>query len=180
MNAKRTLAIITMILVSFAGMASAEEATRWINVNVEEHSDGTKVQVHLPLNLVLAVIDGINIENFDHGKVDLELDDMDVNWPEVFAAIQDAPDGDFVTVSSPDADVRVSKSGGMMLIDVNEKEHDNANVKVRVPMSMINSLHIDDENRVDVKAFLQSLNELPDGELVRVESDDANVRVWVE
>ncbi len=180
MNAKRSLAIITMVLVGFAGIATAEEATRWINVNVEEHNDGTKVSVHLPLNLVLAVLDGVEVDNFHSGRVDLEMDDVDVDWPGVFAAIQDAPDGEFVTVDSPDADVRVSKEDGMMLIDVDEKDGDNAVVKVRVPMSMINALNIDDNNTVDIKAFLQSLDELPDGELVRVESNDANVRVWIE
>lgn len=180
MNAKRTLAIIATLLIGFAGFASAETTGRWINVDVQEHTDGTKVKVHLPLDLVLTVINGIDIQNFDAGEVDLEMGDVDVDWPQVFQALRDAPDGEFITVDSPDADVRVSKASGMMLIDVDEKEGDNAKVKVRVPMSMINALHIDDANRVDVKAFLASLNELPDGELVRVESDDANVRIWVE
>ena len=37
-----------------------------------------------------------------------------------------------------------------------------------------------EENTLDVAALLQSFDKLPNGELVKVTSNEANVRVWIE
>ena len=47
-------------------------------------------------------------------------------------------------------------------------------------MTMIDALHIDENNQIDVAAFLTSFDQLPEGDLVTVDADDAKVRVWVE
>ncbi len=167
------------LLVATAG-AATEETTRWLNVTVSEPSTETNVEVHLPLNLVISVINSVDVENFHAGKVDLEIDDADIDWPEVLKAIKDAPDGNFVKVDSPEANVNVSKRAGFMYIDVKEREHDHAEVKVTLPISMVDALNIDEQNRIDIGAFLKAIDDLPNGELVRVTSDEANVRVWVE
>jgi hypothetical protein len=177
---KRTMFVAVILALISAGALAADQPTRWINVHVDEPSSSTHVQVHLPLDLVLAVIDGIEVESFDRGKIELECGDVSIDWPEVVSALKDAPDGEFVKVDSDEADVLLSKENGLMLVHVTEKDGDHAVVDVRVPMSMIDALRIDHENRVDVAAFLRSLDELPAGELARVSSDEANVRVWVE
>ena len=177
---KRLAGSFFVVLLLVAGMAYAEEETRWINVHVTETSSNTNVEVHLPLDLVLTIIEGVKVENFDAGKVDLELGDAEIDWPHIFAALKDAPDGKFVTVDSDDADVEVKKEQGMMFVHVTEKNGEHAVVDVRVPMELMDALSVDEENRMDVRAFLQSLDKLPDGELVRVDADDAKVRVWVE
>jgi len=178
MTRKTVMAILVTLLV--VGAAAAADDSRWINVHVTEPATNTNVEVHLPLNLVLTVMNGIRVDGFDAGKVELDIDDVDIDWPGVFAAIKDAPDGKFVTVKSDDADVNVSKQDGTMLIHVDQKEDEHAVVDVRVPMELVDALTIDDRNRIDVKAVLASLDRLPDGDLVRVTSDEANVRVWIE
>ena len=40
--------------------------------------------------------------------------------------------------------------------------------------------HFQFPNTLDVAALLQSLDKLPNGELVKVTSNEANVRVWIE
>ena len=47
-------------------------------------------------------------------------------------------------------------------------------------MSMIDALKFDEANQIDMAALLTSLDQLPDGDIVTVEADDATVRVWVE
>jgi hypothetical protein len=176
---KIALAVCALALI-VPTMAGADEATRWVNVDVTEASSNTKVEVHLPLNLVLRVIEGIKVENFDAGKVKLEATGAEIDWPEIMAAIKDAPDGKFVTVTSDDADVDVKKEAGMVLVHVTEKSEEQAVVDVRLPISMVDALSIDEQNQIDVTAILASLAELPGGELVKVTSKDANVRVWVD
>jgi hypothetical protein len=55
-----------------------------------------------------------------------------------------------------------------------------AKVQVTVPMEMMDALSFGEENTLDVAALLQAFDKLPNGELVKVTSEDANVRVWIE
>ena len=177
---RKTLTLVALVLLlSTAAMAS--ETTRWINVNVTENSSNTNVEVHLPLNLVLTVLRNVDVENFHGGQVDLDLDeDMDINFPEIIAAVKDAPDGEFVTVTSDEADVNVYKQGGNLFVTVNQKDDEMAKVEVTVPLELMDALSFGEENTLDVAALLQSMDKLPDGELVKVTSNEANVRVWIE
>jgi hypothetical protein len=179
MNRKTTA--IAAVFIMVAGFALASEETRWVNVHVTEHHEGTNVEVHLPLNLVLSVLKSVDVENFHRGHVDLDIDHhADIDWSEVLAAVKDAPDGQFVTVDSPDAKVNVRKESGTLYIDVDEIDGDNAKVKVSVPMELMDALYISEDSQIDVAAMLESFERLPLGDLVTVESDDANVRVWIE
>ncbi len=179
---KKTLIVLVAILaLAAAPQALAQEQTRWVNVHVTENSSNTNVEVHLPLNLVLTVLRNVDVENFHKGHVDLELDDdMDINFAEILAAVKDAPDGKFVTVTSDEADVNVHKKGGMLFVTVDQKEDEMAKVEVTMPMELMDALSFGETNTLDVTALLESLDTLPDGELVKVTSNEANVRVWIE
>jgi len=176
----RKITAIAAAAILFAGLAVATEGTRWINVNVSEHGEGTNVEVHLPLNLVLSVLKSVDVENFHRGHIDLDIDDAEIDWAEVLTAVRDAPDGQFVTVDSHDGKVSVSKQGGTLLINVDEIDGDNAKVKVTVPVELMDALSINESSEIDVAALLESFDRLPNGDLVTVESDDADVRVWIE
>lgn len=176
----RKIAITLILALVAAGAASAAEPTRWLNVTVTEPGSNTNVQVHLPMELVLSVLRAVDIDNFHAGRIDLELGDADIDWPELFKAVQGAPDGQFVTVTSDDADVSVRKQVGTLHIDVQEKGNDHATVKVTMPMAAMDALMVDDTNQIDVAALIESFRDLPDGELVKVDADDAQVRVWIE
>jgi len=176
----RKITALAAALILIAGFALAAEETRWVNVKVSEHSEGTNVEVHLPLNLVLSVLKSVDVDNFHRGNVDLRIDDAEFDWAEIFAAVKDAPDGQFVTVDSHDAKVSVSKQGGTLLIDVDEVDGENAKVKVTVPVEFMDALSINDQSQIDIAALLESFDRLPNGDLVTVVSDDADVRVWIE
>jgi hypothetical protein len=55
-----------------------------------------------------------------------------------------------------------------------------AKVKVTVPMEMMDALNFGEDYTLDVAALLESFDKLPDGNLVTVTSQEANVRVWIE
>jgi hypothetical protein len=178
---KNLIILVAILALAAAPYAIAQEQTRWVNVHVTENSSNTNVEVHLPLNLVLTVLRNVDVENFHKGRIDLELDDdMDINFAEILAAVKDAPDGKFVTVTSDEADVNVHKKGGMLFVTVDQKEDEMAKVEVTMPMELMNALSFGEENTLDVAALLGSLDTLPDGELVKVTSNEANVRVWIE
>jgi hypothetical protein len=176
----RKLWILVAILALLWAPSAFAQETRWVNVHVTENSSGTNVEVHLPLNLVLTVLRNVDVENFHGGEVDLDLGDVDIDFPEIMKAIKDAPDGKFVTVTSEEADVNVRKEGGTIYVNVNQKEDEMAQVEVTMPMEMMAALSFGENNTLDVAALLQSFDKLPDGNLVTVTSSDANVRVWIE
>ncbi len=176
----RRITTIAAIFVLIAGFALANEETRWVNVHVNDNTDGTNVEVHLPLNLVLSVLKSVDVDNFHRGHVDLDIDDVDVDWVEILAAVKDAPDGQFVTVDSPDAKVSVSKQGGTLLIDVDEADGENSKVKVTLPLQFMDAIFINEESQIDVAGLLESFDHFPNGDIVTVESNEANVRVWIE
>lgn len=177
---KRRLMVIAAAALLAAAPLGAAEPDRWLNVNVLDKSDGTKVEVHLPIQLVVAVLNSVDADNFHGGKVQLDIEDVDIDWPQLLAAVKGAPDGEFVKVDAPDAKVQVSKRAGTLYVNVVETAEDHATVNVTLPMSMIDALQFDDANQIDVAALLTGLDQLPDGDLVTVEADDATVRVWVE
>jgi len=178
---RKVSTLVAVVALLAAPVAIADDDTRWINVHVTENSSNTNVEVHLPLNLVLTVLRNVDVENFHGGHVDLELDDdMDINFPEIMAAVKDAPDGKFVTVTSDEADVSVHKQAGTLYVTVNQKEDEMAKVEVTMPLELMDALSFGEENTLDVAALLQSFDKLPNGELVKVTSEEANVRVWIE
>jgi len=177
---KRRLMVIFAAALLAAAPLGAADPDRWLNVNVLDKSDGTKIEVHLPIQLVVAVLNSVDAENFHGGKVQLDLEDADIDWPQLLAAVKGAPDGEFVKVDAPDAKVQVSKRAGTLYVNVVETAEDHATVNVTLPMAMIDALKFDDANQIDMAALLTGLDQLPDGDLVTVEADDATVRVWVE
>jgi hypothetical protein len=177
----KVLTLVALVALLWASAAYAQEDSRWINVHVTENSSNTNVEVHLPLNLVLTVLRNVDVENFHGGQVDLELDeDIDIDFPEIMQAIKNAPDGKFVTVTSDEADVNVHKQAGTIYVTVNQKEDEMAQVEVTMPMELMDALSFGEKNTLDVATLLQSFDRLPNGELVKVTSNEANVRVWIE
>ncbi len=176
---RKTLTL-TAVALLVTGIGLAQEPTRWINVTVTETHDNTNVQLHLPMSLIATVLDAVKTDELNHGKIDLDLDGAKVDWVAVLKAVRDAPDAEFVKVDSEDADVRVTKQGGTLLINVVSKEDSGEKVDVTVPASLLDAISVDENNRLDVKALVARLSEVGNGDLVRVTSPDANVRVWIE
>ena len=176
----RKILTLSAAFVLMAGALIAAEPTRWLNVHVESTEDHANVDVRVPLGMVLTVLDAVKTDELQAGKIVLHTDEADIDWPKLLKAIKDAPDAQFVTVSSDDADVKVRKEAGTIYVDVNEKTDDKAQVQVQVPASLIDAINIDQNDRLDLKTLLASLSSQTMGDLVKVTAPDANVRVWID
>lgn len=177
----RTWTIVAVVLtLALPVVGAAADDQRWLHITVVENGEGTNVELNLPLNLVQTLVEGIDVDGFERGKVELDLDDADIDWPEVLAAVRTAPDGEFVRVDSTDGQVEITKKGGTVHIHAVELGGDNAVADISLPAAMIDAFSVDEEDQIDVAALLRSISDLPSGDLIRVTSDDANVRIWVE
>jgi len=160
--------------------AAGPDIQPWLNVSVQAAENNANINVHLPLGLILSVMEHIRVDGFDAGKIKLDTGDADIDWPALLEAVKGGAAGKYVTVQSDEADVNISKTAKHLLIKVHQKEDEKAEVSVKLPLELLDSVSIGENNEIDLAALLRGLKKLPAGDLVTVNSEEARVRVWVE
>jgi hypothetical protein len=200
-------AFLLLPLATFAQTtaSSTSSSDKWIHVRVTSmDSKGESVKVNVPLDMAEKVLPAINKDRLHNGKV--KIDNADMNGVDVRAildAVRTAKDGEFVTVQGTDADVRVAKQAGFLLINVLDKSghHMKAEAKeekaekgekpamagmaghrveIKVPMKVVDALFSAGKDELDVVAALRALSTTGDIELVSVKDEDNTVRVWID
>lgn len=172
-------AILILLLLPLTAVQAGE---RWLHVRVVEGGeDGERVSVNIPLGVIESVLPMISANELDGGKLNIDLDDMNgLDLGEILAALADSPDAVFVTVESEDESVRVAKEDGYLLVHVDERDGDEEKVRVRLPLAVAEALVTDDSDQLDLVAALRALEDYDGEDLVRVESRDELVRVWID
>ena len=176
---RRLLGFGIALLLAATPAAAAE---RWLHVHVVDHGDdGDTVRVNVPLSTIESLLPLVKSEEFSGGKLRFSDHDVEgVDFRAMWKALRASGDTDFLTVDGTQGHVRVSRSGRYLLATVEGRRDDPENVKVRVPVAVLDALFSSGENEVDLLAALRALSDEGDGELVRVESDDSQVRVWID
>jgi hypothetical protein len=183
-------ALVLAVPSVFAQTAStAPSGDRWLHVRVIDSSGkGETVRVNVPLDLAEKVLPTINKNRLHNGKVKIEDSKMnDVDLRAMVDAIRSAKDGEYVTVQGTDQDVRVAKSGGHLIVHVNEKNGKKSEksgnkqeVEVKIPMKVIDALFSAGKDELDLVAALHALSAQGDTELVSVKDSENTVRVWLD
>ena len=175
--------IFSLFLVCIVAAGVAQAADRWLHVRVEEAGPhGENISVNVPLELVTAFLPAIQQEVWDHGHINIHhgrVDELDLR--EIFEALRDAPDTDFVTVRSSDENVRVAKEAGFLKIlveDLNDSKGET--VQVTLPMEVVEAMLSGGDGQLDIAAGFERLAEFDGGDLVTVQSNDESIRVWID
>src|SRR5579859_385020 len=183
MMKKMMAALIVLLAVATTVMAAP--SGQWIHVRVISNgSKGETVRINVPMSFAEAVLPTICANKLRHGKIkfDGKIDDLDLR--SVFQAVRDSPDNEFVTVEKPDESVRVAKAGGNLLIKVRQKRTgknaDNENVDVKVPLTVVQALLSGNNGELDVLAGIHALSTQGNMELVTVNGQSENVRIWTD
>lgn len=176
---------------------SSSSSDKWLHVRVvSTDGDNATVKVNVPLEMAEKVLPAINRDQLHNGKVKINEHDMNgVDLKQLLDAIRTSKDGEFVTVRSDDADVRVAKKEGYMLVHVTEKNSgkhgkagekaseksaEKSRVEVKVPLKVVDALFSAGKDELDVLAALKALAAHGDTELVSVKSDDSTVHIWLD
>jgi hypothetical protein len=164
--------------------AAARAETQWFHITVNERdADHTKVNIHLPLSLVRTVAPFLAAEireSGNHHRQHVRINHREVTVPEMRAmwrALRDAGDAPFVDVRSDRQTVRISRAGDYLHLKALNSDD---KVDVRVPARVVDALLSGAEGEFEIEAALRMLAEQGEGELVRVDSDDTDVRIWVD
>jgi len=172
------LAAIALLLFSTAALAGLEG--RWLHVRVQEFDDDEDfVSINVPLELVGALLPTIEADEFHGGRITIDDRDMsDIDLRAALEALRDTPDGEFVTVRSRHENVRVAKERGFLVVNVEDRDGEKG--RIRMPLKVVQAMLSGGRNEIDLTAALEALADSVDGDLVTVESDDSNVRVWID
>ena len=175
---KSKLVISSLLLTLAMSPALGASDDLWLHVFVQESGDET-VKVNIPMALVESVLPLIDHEHLSKGKLNIaeELDMEGIDLREIWEAVRNTKDGDFVTVEGKDENVRVSKSQGFLKVDV---EEDDEKIRVRIPLDVVGALFSGEEGQLDLLAAVRALGKYKGQDLVTVEGGSELVRVWID
>lgn len=185
-------ALVVLAWVSTAGLAAA--ADRWVHVKViEAGEDGERVRINIPLSLAEKVLPTIKADKLRDGKIKIDEHTTDkVDLRAFLEAVRDAQDNEYVRVESSHEDIRVAKSGGFLLIKVQDFDPANrktsqpgehkhrSTVNVKVPFPVVNALLSGEKDELNVLAAIRVLSDYQDVDLVTLGDESSTVRVWVD
>lgn len=186
----RALIVLAMagVLLS-GGVAFAQQQSPWLHIRVTESGeDGARVNVNLPVSLVQVFADiaeeeienelsghGSHIDIDIHHRHDIEISDIRRAWQE----LRSAGDAEFVEIEDGDDYVKISRAGDKITIEFDERGGDERG-RVDVPVAVVDALLEGEGERLNVRAALDQMIALADGEIVFVEDGDTTVRIWIE
>lgn len=202
-------ALLVLPISAFAQTSSNTSNDRWLHIRVVSSDNrGESVRVNIPLDMAEKVLPAIDHDRLHHGKVRIsEADCNGVDLKTLLDAVRTTKDGEFVTVQSDDADVRVAKQTGYLLIHVTDKSgrhhfarHHGApekteksdkagkseamnresRVEIKVPMKVVDALFSAGKDELDLSAALRALSSFGDTELVSVKDQENTVRIWLD
>jgi hypothetical protein len=174
------IALAGLTTLATAGTPNAD--THWLHVKVDQKGpEAETVRINLPIRLVAEVLPMIKDGRFHGGY--LHLDSLgthgDMDFRGMLAALKDAPDGEYVTVDSPDEKVRINKEKGLLLIKVRNTGPEPEAVDVKVRMDILEALLSGPPGQLNVSAAVAVLGS-DEAELVTVHEEDETVRIWVD
>lgn len=175
-----TLAAATLMLAG-APAALAQSASPWLHVRVEEAGKQSKVHVNLPMAIVNVALDAAPDSVVSKGHIHLKDHggDLDVaDFRRIWAELKKTGDTDLVTVEEDDEKVTVAKKGDKVLVNV-DKPRSNEQVRVELPVAVVDAFFSAEGDNVNLKAALAELSKLR-GDVVKVTDKDSSVRIWID
>lgn len=134
--AKIGVGFLGTVLVSGAALSSEG----FIHVKVQEkQADGTHISMMVPAAAVPIALRFVPNENLAQASANIKpyLPIIDAAIP----ALEKAPDGVLVEVEDPGEHVRIAKSGGSLVVDVNDQEDVvHVSVPLRAAQSSIHQI----------------------------------------
>lgn len=155
--------------------------TPWIHVEVNEAgADESSVKVNLPLSLVKVALEAAPERLIDEGRVRFVEGDFKVaDLRRLWRGLRDSGEAELASVDSDDEHVRIRREGDLVLVTVEDRREGAQEVRVEVPVDVIDALLSGDGEELNVLAAVDRLQGRR-GELVRVADGETKVRVWID
>jgi hypothetical protein len=178
MRTKHLLFSVAGFLFS-AGLALAS-SKMWVHVHVQDSLKSETVKVNLPISVIETMLPMIQEEKIREGKInindrELRIADLRKAWND----IRDEGDMEFVSVESPDGNVRVYIQGNFLFVQPQEKSKDSK-VDIRIPLKVVDAMLSGTGNELNLTAGIKALRDSGVKDIITVKDNHTSVRVWVD
>jgi hypothetical protein len=167
-------------LVLIASPSPAQKKEPWFHLEVKENkTEPEYVKVNLPLAMVDVALNIAKDKKFSKGRFKFDSNEISVaDLKRIWTEVKKSGNAEFVTVEKRDETVRVAKDGNYMLVKVTE--HKNHKVDLRVPVPVVDALLASEGDELDLKAALLAMQKLSVGDILTVNDNNTQVRIWVD
>ena len=152
----------------------AATGVAWVDVR-EGGAEGHRIVVPVPLLLADAALAFVPDDELDVDIGDEAAEHLRRSH-ELFQALAEAPDGEYVRVEDGDTRVLVEKAGDLLKVRV--KDGDRTDVDVNLPIDSIREI-IGKDGRVQPRAAIRALRHARFSTLVEVRDGEDHVKVSV-
>lgn len=160
---------------------NSSKKTPWIHIEVlEAGQKDAKVKVNLPIKLARTALQMAPDDVMDDGHIRIDHNDISVSdMRKMWKDVREAGDAEFVTVQEKDSTVKISRKGSKLYVHVNERGRGDQ-VRVEVPVSLVDALLAGNGDTLNVDAAVAELERMGPGEVVHVVDGEDSVRIWIE
>lgn len=163
---------VAACMVLFATSAFANDYSSWM-INADfTMEDGQEMKLSLPITFLKSFEPQIR-----EALSEVDLEGQEVNFQEIWQAVKESGDNEYVTVESDDADIRVAVSEGNLVVNVNDK-NEGQTIDVTIPMAFGDILFGGDLANLDMDAVIDALGDI-EGNLIEIVGNEVNGRVWI-
>ena len=169
--------MITSMAASGAWAGATDD--RWIHVRVDDQGGGNgRVDIQVPIAMVSALLPMLK-DKPSSGTVHIDGADVDLDqMRDYWAAVRDAKDGEYITVRDEDARVRIAKSSGRLLLNVDESAG-GGRLRMKIPLPLVDAV-LAGGKALDLTSIGRALEKSPCGELLSVDDENSHVRMWID
>ena len=177
------LALTTAGMMTAPPVLAAQDAQSWLHVRVADPGDAASdFALNVPVSAVAAVLSMIPTGILtDDGQLTVaERHGLSVSGlRRMWGEFQGVDDTEFVSMQHGNEMVRISRAGSLIELRVENEKDEAEDVRVDMPVVVVNALLSGDGETLDVSAALDELSELQ-GDVMRMTSPQQNIRVWID
>ena len=178
-----SLLAVMMMVVGFGATVGTQAAQQgpepWIHIEIDREGDD-----HVNLNLPLAAIEAalalapesiVRDGQLQLGQQEVPVAAIRGMWQE----LRNVGDAEFATIQHEGNNVRIAREGDTILVRVSNEDDDGEDVRVEIPVPVVDALLSGEGDMLNVRAAIQELSTMR-GEMVRVIEANNNIRVWID
>ena len=176
-----TLFTAALFATSFATATEAPKMVR-IHLDVAESADAepTVVDLRIPLSMLQSMSPAIE----DAVQEALQNEEMpaEVNLADMWASISEAGPGEYVNIQKGDQTVIVSADETNLNVDITGDQAFKLTMPLAVGDIFVGHAvdTLENGGTMDMDALIQALSNIEGDELLKVEGDQINARIWLE
>ena len=156
----------------------------WLHVQVTGEDDGAEnVAVNVPLSAAEPLLALVPHRILSDGQLSLAGRELPINvgaMRDLWRALMEVGDTEFVAVDGDDETVRIARVGDQITVQVEDRDEEgDETVDIQLPIVVVDALLSGNGDALDVRAAVERLGELR-GDIVRVTEDERQVRIWID